>query len=123
MFSLQVVMPEGLVVEVSVIGKEGFSAVPLIAGFRTAYTRTIVRTEATAFRAEVDALQIALQQCPVLHSRLQQNAQILAMQMAQAAACNRLHETNERLAKWLLLAYDRVHSGTLALTQEFMATC
>jgi CRP-like cAMP-binding protein len=121
MFSQQVVMPDGNVLEIAVIGKEGFSAIPLVAGFRTAYTRTIVRIEATAFRVEVSALKTTIQACPVLERRLGQYEQILAMQMAQVAACNRYHEMNERLAKWLLMAYDRVGSDTLPLTQAFMS--
>jgi hypothetical protein len=55
MFSQQVVMPDGNVLEIAVIGKEGASAVPVVAGFHTAYTRTIVRIEAIAFRVETTA--------------------------------------------------------------------
>jgi CRP-like cAMP-binding protein len=121
MFSQQVVMADGNVLEVAVIGKEGFSAVPLVAGFRTAYTRTIVRTEATSFRVEVDALKTTIQTCPVLELQLQQYVQVLGMQMAQVAVCNRFHEIYERLAKWLLMAYDRIGSDTLPLTQDFMS--
>jgi CRP-like cAMP-binding protein len=57
----------------------------------------------------------------LLERRLQQYAQILAMQIAQVAACNRFHDMDERLAKWLLMAYDRVGSDTLPLTQEFIS--
>src|SRR5437660_1167525 len=48
--SVLTVMPDGKSVEVGLVGKEGFTAVPLIAGFRTANTRTMVQTEGTAFR-------------------------------------------------------------------------
>jgi CRP-like cAMP-binding protein len=43
------------------------------------------------------------------------------MQTAQIAACNRLHEVNERLGRWLLMCADRVGSNELPLTQEFLA--
>jgi CRP-like cAMP-binding protein len=121
MFSQQVVTPEENVLEVAVIGNEGFSAIPIVAGFVTAHTRTIVRTEAIAFRADVNTLKTTIQKCPLLERRLQQYAQILAMQIAQVAACNRFHDMDERLAKWLLMAYDRVGSDTLPLTQEFIS--
>ena len=121
MFSQQIVVPAGDVLEIAVIGKEGFSAVPLVAGYLSAYSRTIVRTEATAFRAEGNRLKTTIQKCPVLDRKLQQFAQISAMQMAQVAACNRFHEIYERLAKWLLMACDRIGSNTLPLTQEFIA--
>jgi CRP-like cAMP-binding protein len=41
---------------------------------------------------------------------------------AQAAACNLLHNVNERCARWLLLVQDRVHSPEFTLTQEILAT-
>jgi CRP-like cAMP-binding protein len=43
------------------------------------------------------------------------------MQVTQIAACNRLHEVNERLARWLLMSADRVGSNSVPLTQEFLA--
>jgi CRP-like cAMP-binding protein len=121
MFSQQIVVPDGDVLEIAVIGKEGFSAVPLVAGYLSTYTRTIVRTEATAFRAEGNRLKTTIQKCPVLDLKLQQFAQISAMQMAQVAACKQFHELSGRLAKWLLMACDRIGSNTLPLTQEFIA--
>jgi CRP-like cAMP-binding protein len=43
------------------------------------------------------------------------------MQIAQTAACNRLHKIEERLARWLLIAQDRVDGGTIRLTHDFLA--
>ncbi len=45
----------------------------------------------------------------------------MAMQVTQIAACNRLHEVDERLARWLLMSADRVGSNSVPLTQEFLA--
>jgi CRP-like cAMP-binding protein len=39
----------------------------------------------------------------------------------QIAACNRLHESQERLARWLLMARDRTQTDVLNITQEFLA--
>jgi CRP-like cAMP-binding protein len=44
------------------------------------------------------------------------------MQFAQTAACNRLHNIEQRLARWLLITQDRVDSATLAITHDFLAT-
>jgi CRP-like cAMP-binding protein len=52
---------------------------------------------------------------------LLQYSQVFAMEVTQVAACNRLHEVHERLARWLLMCADRVNSNELALTQEFLA--
>jgi CRP-like cAMP-binding protein len=103
MFSVLNVMPDGKSVEVGLIGKEGFSGTPLVAGFRTAHTRTL------------------LPKSPKLERQLNRFAQLMAVQVTQVAACNRLHEVNERLARWLLMTQDRVGSEHLPLTQEFLA--
>jgi len=62
-----------------------------------------------------------LRTCPGLERQLQQFSQVMAMQVTQIAACNRLHEVDERLARWLLMSADRVGSNSLPLTQEFLA--
>jgi CRP-like cAMP-binding protein len=67
-----------------------------------------------------EALMSLLPGYPELEQRLQQYSQISTMQVTQIAACNRLHEVHERLARWLLMCSDRVSSNDLALTQEFL---
>jgi CRP-like cAMP-binding protein len=44
------------------------------------------------------------------------------MQVAQTTACNRLHDIKQRLARWLLIAQDRVDSGFLPIPHDFLAT-
>lgn len=68
-----------------------------------------------------ETLMGLLRQCPKLERRLQQFSQALGMQATQIAACNRLHEVDERLARWLLMSADRVGSNSVPLTQEFLA--
>ena len=46
---------------------------------------------------------------------------ILAMQSTQLAACNRLHDIKERLARWLLMSQDRIGLESLPLTQDFLS--
>lgn len=121
MISILSVFPDGKCVEVGLVGKEGFVGVPLVAGFRTAATRAIAQIDATAFRLDSDAFARILKECPVLERRLQQFSQVLAMEVTQIAACNRLHEVEERLARWLLMTSDRVGSNDVPLTQEFLA--
>lgn len=120
MFSVLNVMPDGKSVEVGLIGREGFSGSPLIAGFRTSHTRTVVQGEGAAFRIDADVLRSLLPNCPKLQRLLNRFAQLMAVQVTQVAACNRLHEVNERLARWLLMTHDRVKTEHLPLTQEFL---
>ena len=107
--------------EVGLVGKEGFVGVPLVAGLRSAPTRAIAQIEGTAFRVDGKTLMTVLRRCPKLERQLQQFSQNLAMQATQIAACNRVHEVDERLARWLLMSADRIGSNSVPLTQEFLA--
>jgi CRP-like cAMP-binding protein len=75
----------------------------------------------SAFRITGERLAKVLQECPVLERRMQQYGQIMSMQGAQVAVCNRLHEVDERLARWLLMSQDRLGGDLVPLTQEFLA--
>jgi CRP-like cAMP-binding protein len=119
--SILTVFSDGKSVEVGLVGKEGFVGWPLVAGFRTATTRAVAQIEATAFRVDGEMLIAILRENPNLERRLQQFSQIMALQVTQIAACNRLHEVDERLARWLLMSADRVGSNSLPLTQDFLA--
>jgi len=52
---------------------------------------------------------------------LQRYSMILGIQTTQLAACNRLHDVEERLARWLLMTQERIGNTTLPLTQEFLS--
>jgi CRP-like cAMP-binding protein len=115
------VMQDGKSVEVGLTGKEGFVGLPLLVGFRSSPSRVIVQIEGSAFRMRAATLVTLLRTCRGLEKRLNRYAQVLATQASQVAACNRLHEVDERLARWLLMSQDRIDSDMVPLTQEFLA--
>jgi CRP-like cAMP-binding protein len=119
--SILSVFPDGKSVEVGLVGKEGFVGLPLIAGFHSAATRAVAQVESTAFRLEAHALPAILTQCPNLAHKLQQFSQVAAVQVTQIAACNQLHNVEERLTRWLLMCSDRVGPTALPLTQELLS--
>ena len=121
MTSILTVLPEGKSVEVGLTGKDGFVGLPLIVGFSSGPTQAVVQIAGNGFRIGARGITQAVRQCPVLANRLQRYIQILAMQGTQVAACNRLHEVDERLARWLLMCQDRIGSNFVPLTQEFLA--
>jgi CRP-like cAMP-binding protein len=120
LISILSVLSDGKTVEVGLVGKEGLVGLPLIAGFRTSATRSVVQIEGTALRVDGDAFAVLLRECPRFERKLQQFSQIMAMQATQIAACNRLHEVEDRLARWLLMSADRVGGTSLGLTQEVL---
>jgi len=119
--SVLTTQPDGKTVEVGLIGKEGFVGLPVIFGFKTSGLRVVTQADGTAYRVDVTTLLKVMRHCPVLVRQLQQFSMILAMQSTQLAACNRLHEVVERLARWLLMSQDRIGHTQLPLTQEFLA--
>jgi len=120
MISTLNVFPDGKTVEVGLIGKEGFVGLPLVVGFRSSSVRSNVQIGGSAFRIGADALSDILVRCPTLALRLHQFTHVMAMQVAQIAACNRLHEVEERLARWLLMCADRAGNSRLPLTQDLL---
>jgi CRP-like cAMP-binding protein len=118
--SVLTVQPDGKSVEVGLIGKEGFVGVPVVFGFKTSPLRVVVQADATAHRVDVATLTKIATSCPALERPLQRFAMTLSMQSTQLAACNRLHDVEERLARWLLMSHDRIGAKTMPLTQEFL---
>jgi len=89
---------------------------------RKSQVREIVQIAGDGYRVKVDELQRVLRSSPQLQQILTRYAVIHWMQMAQTAACNRLHNIEQRFARWLLITQDRVDSPTFAITQDFLAT-
>ena len=118
--SVLTVLPNGETVEVGLIGNEGFVGVPVIFGFTTSPLRIMIQSDATAYRVDVQSLRKILLECPVFEKQLQRFTMMLGMQSTQLAACNRLHDVSERLARWLLMSHDRIGGDTMPLTQEFL---
>jgi len=121
MISVLAVHADGKSVEVGLIGSEGFAGMPLAVGFRTSPTRLITQGDGSAYRCDAETLHQLMRQAPALEKELHRFGQKLAMQTTQIAACNRLHEVGERLARWILMTQDRIKANRLPLTQEFLA--
>ncbi len=115
------VMRDGASVEVGVIGNEGFVGTPILLGVKSAPHRALVQIAGSAFRIKAESLESVLPRTPRLELMLRRFIQAQAFQLAQSVACNRLHQVEERLARWLLMARDRVRSNLLPLTHEFLA--
>jgi CRP-like cAMP-binding protein len=115
------VMADGKSVEVGLSGKEGFIGIPLVVGFKTSPSRVVMQVAGNAFRIRARDLPDTLAKWPDLEKSLQRYSQALMMQAAQIAACNRLHEVDQRLARWLLMSQDRLGGSDVPLTQQFLA--
>jgi CRP-like cAMP-binding protein len=122
MVSQVVVTKDGRTVEVGVVGNEGYVGAGLAAGISRSSVREIIQIAGDGSRMMGSALERILRSAPQLRVILNRHTGLQGMQVAQTAACNRLHEIQERLSRWLLMTQDRVDSGVLPITHDFIAT-
>ena len=122
LISLVVVMKDGKTAEAGIVGNEGFTGTLAAVGLNRSPLQAVVQITGNGFRLKVRALQSTLESAPRLQWMLSRYAAIRSMQVAQTAACNRLHDIEQRLARWLLMTQDRVDSESLAITHDFLAT-
>ncbi len=122
LISLVVEMKDGKTVEAGLLGNDGASGIPAVLGLTRSPLREVVQVAGDGFRIKVTTLKKLLSSAPHLQVILTRFAAGLAMQVAQTAACNRLHKIEKRLARWLLIAEDRLDTPVVAITHDFLAT-
>jgi CRP-like cAMP-binding protein len=121
MTSLVVQTTNGKSCEVGIVGREGMVSACLAVDICEAPYRALMQVPGDGFRIIASALDNVLANCPELKKELLRYVFLQGFQVAQIAACNRLHEIEQRLARWLLMCQDRVDSQVLLLTHEFLA--
>jgi len=121
MISLVVIASDGRSVEVGISGREGVVGLPVAFGYDNAATRAIVQLPGNGLRIASATLHDIFVKLPSLGRVTERYVLTQQMQVAQTAACNRLHDMEQRLARWLLMCQDTVDSSSLPLTHEFLA--
>ena len=122
MVSQVVVTKDGRTVEVGVVGNEGYVGAGLAVGLSRSSVREVVQIAGDGFQIRGNELGPILRSAPQLQMILGRHTGLQGMQVAQTAACNRLHDIQQRLSRWLLMTQDRVGSGVLPITHDFIAT-
>jgi CRP-like cAMP-binding protein len=122
LISLVVAMKDGKTAEAGVVGNEGFTGIPAAVGLSQSPLQAVVQISGDGFRVAVGTFQKILESAPHLQLLLNRYAVLQGMQVAQTAACNRLHDLEQRLSRWLLMTQDRVDSECLPITHDFLAT-
>jgi CRP-like cAMP-binding protein len=120
--SLVTHMQDGTAIEVGLIGKDGMVGIPVLLGDDIAFEEAIVQVAGSALRLRADKFkeELRIEHNPLL-TRLLLYTRTLMKQVAQTAACNRIHTVEERLSRWLLMCHDLMESDELPLTQEFIS--
>jgi CRP-like cAMP-binding protein len=120
--SVLTVLEDGSMVEVATIGREGMTGVS--AALDGNGPRSIVMVQAamaTCHRLAVDDFRREMDLHGAFFSLVTRYSHAFIGMIMQSTACNAVHSVEQRLARWLLMAHDRVGKGEFPLTQEFVA--
>lgn len=120
--SKMVSMSDGRSAEISMCSNEGvIPSWQLLGGRPQGPTRCVAQVELRALRIPVPELQKEMQRSEPLRQLVLRCVQRQSMILSQNAACNRLHDAEQRLARWLLTARDLTGTDSVSLSQGFLA--
>ena len=110
------------VLEVGLVGREGMVGIPVALGVDVASICALVQGTGIAMRMESARFLKEFQQCEPLRRELYRYTHAMLAQARQNAACNRFHPVEARLARWLLMARDRMRTDQFRLTQVLLGS-
>lgn len=108
-------------VEVGVVGREGFSGYMALFGQPQLSHSVVMQGSGEGYRIRATLLRTEFQKSSALQKLVHTFLYLQTAQITQSVLCNRLHEVDARLARWLLLSADRMETQSLHLTQEFLS--
>jgi CRP-like cAMP-binding protein len=112
----------GRSIEVGLIGREGMTGLAVIMGSDRSPHETFMQASGGGQRISSGKLRQLTEENPVLHRSLLRYGHAFVVQTAQTALANGRSKVEERLARWLLMANDRLDGDQVPLTHEFLST-
>ena len=119
--SLLYVMESGASAEIAITGNDGLVGVFLFMGGESTPSRAVVQSAGDGYRLKASILKGEFALGGQFARLALRYTQALITQMAQTAVCNRHHEVDQQLCRWLLLSLDRLPGNELMMTQELIA--
>jgi CRP-like cAMP-binding protein len=114
-------MANGQSAEVGFIGYEGIVGSLHLLGGAQISTHCVVQLAGKGLRISFKELQKTFRESEEIRNRILQFVQCHSSMTGQIAGCNRMHGAEQRLARWLLMAWDRTHENDLNFTQEYLS--
>src|SRR5476649_1696400 len=119
--SLLTVLENGSAIETANIGREGAFGLFAAMYSRVSFNRCIVQLEGRMVRCPIELLQTELRTSEHVRNLFVSYSETLLSQVQQTVACNALHTTEDRMARWLLMMHDRAAGEPLPYTHEFLS--
>jgi CRP-like cAMP-binding protein len=119
--SLLAVGQDGAATQVALVGREGLVGLGGLLAGEASFTRQTVQIPGRGARIARSAFMAAFSASEAIRDRVLAHADAFAAQNLQSAACNALHSVEERLARWLLTAFDRSGQPTFPVTHRALA--
>jgi CRP-like cAMP-binding protein len=119
--SLLCTMENGSSVEVGLVSSEGMVGIPVILGDDITNITAIVQVPGNGLRIDANIVKTEFDRGGAIQDLLLRYVKTVYIEIAQCAACNRLHTLEERLSRWLLTVADRLNLAEFPLTQEFIS--
>jgi CRP-like cAMP-binding protein len=107
--------------EIGLVGREGMLGIPLALGMSDSSVLALVQGTGTALRMTAARFRSEHERHGPLQKELGRYIHERIVQITQTAACNRFHQVEARLARWLLMTRDRMGTNRLHLTQEILS--
>ncbi len=114
-------MSDGSTIEVMLVGREGFYGTQIVLGDPVSGYDTVVQIAGKALTIDPPAFLEIVAADDEIRRRVLIYVQTLILSMSQFLGCNRLHELEQRCARWLLMCHDRVPGDEILITHEFIA--
>jgi len=119
--SVVAVGDQGRRIEVGLIGPEGMTGTTVVLGDHRSPNATYVQAVGEAQRIRAAELRKAMAASASMRALFLKFVQAFMTQTAQTAVANGRDKLEERLARWILMAHDRIGRDRVALTHEFLA--
>lgn len=119
--SVVAVYPNGSMIEMATIGREGCTGMQAVFGAKRSSIRLFLQIPGGATKMSRASFERAMVALPAFRSLMYAYLQAFLEQVMVSAACNGAHSVKERLARWLLMMRDRSDDDALPVTQDLLA--
>ena len=119
--SVLTVIKNEAAVETTPVGTEGVIGLPLLFHSQIGSMQVVVHMPGRATAVDAAALRRAIEESATLRKLFGAYVRVFVIQVMQTVACNALHSTEQRMAKWLLMSADRTNGAGIPLTHEVFA--